>query len=53
MESIMLQKQWRYTDGDDDDDDDEDDDDDRAKEKILLPSRAIVELINTPIVRNR
>ena len=52
MESIMLQKQWRYTDGDDDDDD-EDDDDDRAKEKMLLPSLAIVELINTPIVRNR
>ena len=44
MDSIMLQKQWRYTDGDDDD---------RAKEKILLPSHAIVELINTPIVRNR
>ena len=32
MESIKLQKQWRYTDGDDDDNDD--DDDVLPKEKI-------------------
>ena len=51
MENIMLQKQWRYKDGDDDDHDDNDDD--CAKQKILLPNHNIVELINTPIVRNR